>query len=437
MLLMSFPTMRSQGQSKPREPRMRDSCEACAKSKLKCSRDKPTCKRCQNRGLACLYCPSQRAGRTPSTSVGATSVAAPKRPRSPLTPVDAKSLSPQPHGVVPNKAPSSESSAYGPFDFFDGATFNEGNNADVMFLPPQEDMDLDTAMADPLNFQTSILEQFDLNYNFSDQNSAMQITRLKTSEDSTSLFNNYTTASFQIQSPPPTLPTLSREGTDHNRVLEGTIPELVRSHSCFSTATSILAVQCSSMTTACMQATSASQSSSLPTINSVIAQNRSTIESLNSMLTCPCALDRHLITIMFLIALKVVAWYAAVARSTSQASNYSAIEAANDGCSRKPSPERVLQAPTTVGRYHLDGDDSSRMRAQLVLSELHRVQRVVELMSKRLEVIRQQPDSTSSYHNTDACEENVSVSVFTQLEADVRRRLLAVSKDMMEILREG
>ena len=429
--------MRSHGQSKPKEPRMRDSCEACAKSKLKCSRDKPTCKRCQNRGLDCHYCPSQRAGRTPSTTIGATTIATSKRPRSPLTPIDAKSLSPKPQGMVANKASSSESSAYGPFDFFDGSSFNDGSNADVMYLPPQEDMDLETAMADPLNFHTSMLEQFDLNYNFPDQNNVIQSSSLSTSDDSTSLFNNYTTTSFQIQSPPPTLPTPSGEATDHNRVLEEKMPELVRSHSCFITATSILAAQCSSMTTACMQATSSSQSSSLPTINSVITQNRSTIESLNSMLICPCTLDRHLTTIIFLIALKVVAWYAAVARSTSQSSNCSAIEAANDGCSRKPSPERVLQTPTTVGRYHLDGDDSSRMRAQLVLSELHRVQRVVELMSRRLEAMRQRSESTISPHDTDPCEENVSASVFSQLEADLRRRLLTVSRDMMEILREG
>jgi hypothetical protein len=77
------------------------------------------------------------------------------------------------------------------------------------------------------------------------------------------------------------------------------------------------------------------------------------------------------------------------------------------------------------------------MRAQLVLSELHRVQRLVELLSKRLENVRQRTDATSGTESTGIFEDTISASIFVQLEADLRRRLLAVSKETMDILGRG
>ena len=47
----------------PTAPRLRDSCHACAASKVKCSKEKPTCARCAKRGLDCEYCVTKRAGR--------------------------------------------------------------------------------------------------------------------------------------------------------------------------------------------------------------------------------------------------------------------------------------------------------------------------------------------------------------------------------------
>lgn len=43
--------------------KLRDSCESCAASKVRCSREKPTCSRCVERGAACQYAVKQRTGR--------------------------------------------------------------------------------------------------------------------------------------------------------------------------------------------------------------------------------------------------------------------------------------------------------------------------------------------------------------------------------------
>jgi hypothetical protein len=48
--------------SGPRK-KLRESCNSCAVSKVKCSRDQPTCKRCEDRGIFCLFSPSRRSGK--------------------------------------------------------------------------------------------------------------------------------------------------------------------------------------------------------------------------------------------------------------------------------------------------------------------------------------------------------------------------------------
>lgn len=35
--------------------KLRDSCHACASSKVKCHKEKPTCSRCRKRGITCEY----------------------------------------------------------------------------------------------------------------------------------------------------------------------------------------------------------------------------------------------------------------------------------------------------------------------------------------------------------------------------------------------
>ncbi|EMF17167.1 uncharacterized protein SEPMUDRAFT_34261, partial [Sphaerulina musiva SO2202] len=40
--------------------KLRDSCEICASAKVRCSKEKPSCSRCINRGLKCEYGLSRR-----------------------------------------------------------------------------------------------------------------------------------------------------------------------------------------------------------------------------------------------------------------------------------------------------------------------------------------------------------------------------------------
>ena len=52
--------------SKPRQPRLRASCDGCFTAKVKCSKARPICSRCLACGLECRYSPSSRAGKPKS-----------------------------------------------------------------------------------------------------------------------------------------------------------------------------------------------------------------------------------------------------------------------------------------------------------------------------------------------------------------------------------
>ncbi|KAJ9640317.1 hypothetical protein H2199_005856 [Coniosporium tulheliwenetii] len=223
-----------------------------------------------------------------------------------------------------------------------------------------------------------------------------------------------------------------------------------RPQSCFIVALNILPSLLANDPTKCTLSSTPSDehsSSTIPTIDSVISNNKQIIEAISRMLPCPCSLDAHLATIISLIAFKVMAWYAAAARDVPPSSS-SCSTSSSGGTSSEPLPspsEQVLHIPTTVGKYDLAGADQSRMRAQLVLSELHRVQRLVELLSKRLEGVRSRTNagsrpSSAGANGSDKMDEAMSpmsATIFVQLEADLRKRLRAVSRETMSVVRRG
>ena len=185
--------------------------------------------------------------------------------------------------------------------------------------------------------------------------------------------------------------------------------------------------------------------SQLPTIQTVIAENEQTIEAISNMLQCSCSQDGYLLVIMSLIVLKVLGWYAAAARETPVPDNsQSTIKSPVNH--RRQHSEQVLKSPTVVGSYCIDGEDQGRMAAQLVLSELHRVQRLVNVLSQRLKGHEMRnggadtPDSPADGQDPLALGENTfpfSATMLSQLEVDLRKRLRHLSAEIVNMLRRG
>jgi plasmid stability protein len=178
------------------------------------------------------------------------------------------------------------------------------------------------------------------------------------------------------------------------------------------------------------------KATAIPTIQAVIAQNEATIEAVGTMLKCSCSQDGYLLAVMSLIIFKVLGWYAAVARKTSSLQGPQACR------SRQSSPsEQVLQNPTVVGSYCLDGADSARMAAQLVLSELHRVRRLVDQLSSKLKVQAAKKGRGGGAEAPESLDLDnemtlpLSAVMYDQLDVDLRKRLRALSWEMIDRLR--
>ncbi|KAK3904910.1 hypothetical protein C8A05DRAFT_31268, partial [Staphylotrichum tortipilum] len=189
--------------------------------------------------------------------------------------------------------------------------------------------------------------------------------------------------------------------------------------------------------------------------------------------------DEYLLSLATLIALKVMGWYAAAAADTPPATPPSPppppppppalsnpwstttrpSTGSNSGsASPTPSPasaggggigmaEQVLRVPATVGNYLVAGQHQGRMAAQLVLSELHRVQRIVNVLSERLEGVRVRAgEGRGLPFKANAGDGVVGVpgrvapfsgQTFGLLEQDLRKRLRVLSSETIDVLRRA
>lgn len=187
----------------------------------------------------------------------------------------------------------------------------------------------------------------------------------------------------------------------------------------------------------------------LPTFRSVIVENTSMIETITSVLQCPCSQDQYVLSIIALTVFKVLGWYAAAAAAieTSTPDNCDPDSSALHSGFQGGQSEQVQMSPAVIGGYRVCGEDQSRMARQLVLSELHRVQRLVNLLSERLT----SPEMSSSPSGTvppaavgssdlrpdREAAFSFPVTLLSQLETDMRHRLRALSNQIVEMLRRA
>ena len=184
---------------------------------------------------------------------------------------------------------------------------------------------------------------------------------------------------------------------------------------------------------------------SAPTIQSVIAKNEHALGSINEMLQCSCSQDGYLLTILSLIVFKVLGWYAAAVRKTPCSDDDHSVESSHRSHSRSPShSEQVVQDPVAVGSYCIEGKDPERMAMQLVLSKLHRVQRLLNQLSTKLRVQAARggegtdiPNSMSSGFKGGETSLRLSAVMVDQFELELRKRLKDLSSEIEQRLRRA
>ncbi|KAK7698686.1 hypothetical protein SLS64_012297 [Diaporthe eres] len=177
--------------------------------------------------------------------------------------------------------------------------------------------------------------------------------------------------------------------------------------------------------------------------HSILTKNKQSIEAVSEWLTCTnCAGDNFLLAVLSMTVLKILERYAAAARpSDSEAEKASRL--ANGILASSKDQMMVL------GHTYNTPRSRGRKAAQLVLSELHRVQRLVNQLSPKLKRPKDaerrnlDPDLELWGRRDVSCGYDpgptAPFSAFTlgQMESDVRKSLAALSSEIINGLRQS
>lgn len=388
--------------------KLRDSCQACAQSKVKCPKEKPTCSRCESRGITCQYFFTKRPGRRRENARTSS-----RRPS--IASVVTVSESTR---DVDNSTEGS------------GTTRGDEDTIHVFLedVPPLDSSDVfsvlwDTTMYPDLsNFDTEVT-----NIDFSSATSAIDASPFGLSglDNSNIDASNSAPASNDIES---LLIPADKRGCERGSSKASSVVDLLSASSATSATSSSLASSIQALSTQkpgdphqpahqisicdCLVQgldllkMSSSTGTSFAEMDrdetnlaewtqTVLAENKEVIETVDNIIAClSCADDGFLLIICSMIVLKMLGRYAAAA-------NTQIGDMTSDGALRRTTSmsSTYKERMGVWGRkYHHIRDDNpnrTRMAARLVLGELHRVQNLVNQLSPRLKQHREE-DGTSS-----------------------------------------
>lgn len=191
-----------------------------------------------------------------------------------------------------------------------------------------------------------------------------------------------------------------------------------------------------------------------PEAQAIVANNQQTVEVVSNILQCQCSQDGYLLTILALVVSKVLDWYEALGRelpnsSSSAVSLAGAESLGRDGNSSLSTPSSGHRSDVVVHQHHrpdycADGEDLERMAAQRILSQLQRVQRVVNQLSPKLKsqgttrkdatTVDSQLSLVGQMSGGGTTTSPFSAPTLDHIEADLRKRLRGLSIEIIDML---
>lgn len=334
--------------------RLRASCDGCYLSKVKCTKENPTCTRCLNHGVVCKYSPSQRVGK-------------PRRLR------ENQQVH---HGSTTQ-------------DINIGATntSNSRSTSDASVHPPPYSWNI--------NFDPSITAGTS-GFNLEDEISMMWPGSLSVTESENGGFVNDSSRDSNLSSPSTSLPTpdsgysntrqlssagLGRLGksvvqhqplpplfADEHMLLPDPPPQL------FFSPTQAPVADAGSLpsTDHCTCATrtfdvlrTLHDQSSHTSLDKVLSVNKSAVSTISTILSCLCTRDSTSIITLAVALTKIISRYQSLGGPSSQSSG---TNPTTDALTIAPS-----STPITLGVYKLDGAEEEQVKLQVILSELRKM----------------------------------------------------------------
>lgn len=111
-------------------------------------------------------------------------------------------------------------------------------------------------------------------------------------------------------------------------------------------------------------------SDGLPTLDAVLSTNKAAVDKLYILLGCPCSSNPHFSTTISFTIVKILSWYQAIAGSNESSDDF-------------PLDTHMEAFTHTPGHFKLDSGDENTFRTNLVLSELCKVEKLIDKFSDR------------------------------------------------------
>ncbi|KAF4636262.1 hypothetical protein G7Y89_g1825 [Cudoniella acicularis] len=422
--------------------KLRESCNSCATSKVKCSRDQPICARCEDREIICQYSPSKRTGKKRKARVSdAFSADLNRSNTAPRTFKSPSNLNYQTIGL--NYAPKNVTTWDSPRNHYPGAVWGTGVGSEAPFVRGSQtsttsietpgsweektfDVNVHTGQSGPMPYYNPGYNEPGFLGSCDDANlNNPNIDTLLRGSD-----RNDPAAAFDSSTPILTPDSDRRSSSADSNDFR---PQ-PRSHDCMSVVLEIIQslhvapVSCASFARGGHQS-----SPQTPTIDRALATNKDIIDSIGTILECSCSLDPQLYLILTLVASKIISWYSAIARCDDPTTN----NRENSGPKSKQVSEHVRYLPITVGIYHLEGANEATMRAQLVLSELHRAVGLVGQLAQRFNQAEVPQGYDELLDGSARDEKSAARSMGAELEAFLLFRMRSITTQTMEVLRNA
>lgn len=397
----------------PRQPKLRDSCIACSASKVKCQKEKPCCNRCSERGLKCEYATSRRTGRQSYTAHSATSpanhtpdVALPSLRPAPRELDDTSNWQNTRTGSANWSATCHEQDATKRDQELSGNTKTKPlvvtRNSVAMNTSTQKQLPTDAQVDDCFKFLNTRMDGQESQVDAPLRPADFMNNQALTSED-TSLDLEFDTChalglDYKSSFVPNELnfsDVMSLDPSDLGSYLNEQYPCIPTG---LLTPTSLSRPDRPATTPGSPRDSSGSQSGCLVS-EAAMAKNKHIVDSMINILVCHHSIDERLLTVLSLIACRVIAWYAAVARDESSRSMIAGqLRVIVNSRSAEPKgilADQVHALSLEIGSANVDETDQRGVAIRSVLGEAHRVQKLADLLSNRLENIR--------LHNDLAC----------------------------------
>ncbi|KAF2794400.1 hypothetical protein K505DRAFT_349312 [Melanomma pulvis-pyrius CBS 109.77] len=376
-------------EQKPRK--LRASCDACSRAKVKCDKVRPTCHRCGNMGICCNYSPSMRLGKPRKNRNPDGSIMRDVSPASSCGP-----LGPRPDMIPRTTSSYTNESSPEPSDpFFFGPATPEYHYQDAFMSQGFE------GSQSPYSEAGSFVSGWSNDDQMMFQSPTDFLTPIPHYPPPTSPYAAHHVRSTSVQSQPemfapmeglhsPPMPSPQYFGMADQHSLPLFAPEkmsspepmmpaplptppasaTVQSHDCtqfaFQTLNSLYAPPSSQPSAGDFNGAS----NGLPTLDSVLSTNKAAVDKLFVLLGCPCSGNPHFSTTIAFTIVKILSWYQAVA-------------GVNPDSSFNTQMEAFTPTPISLGEFRLDGEDEDTFRTQLVLSELRKVEKLIDKFSER------------------------------------------------------